>query len=95
MDLNAALLRDIAREPVGRVSRVLLDPDTLNAQWLQVSAGTGSSVLVPAATVSEYAPGELLAPYPAEVINAAVHPDGEALSERDAAHWRRHYGFPA
>lgn len=94
MDLSGALLRDIGREPVGRVRRVLLDPDTLRAQWLQVNAETGASVLVPAATASEYAPGELVVPYPTELIMTAVHPEDEALSERDAKRWREHYGFP-
>ena len=93
MDLKGSLVRDIARAPVGRVQDVLLDPDTLDARWLHVRLESGDAVLVPAVAASETAPGELLVPYPADVITAAVHAEGEVLSEADASRLLRHYGF--
>ena len=94
MELKGSLIRDIDRTRVGRVQDVLLSPDTLEARWLQVAVDTdGSIVLVPSAAVSESAPGELLVPYPADVIVGARHPRGQALTEDDARRLLGHYGF--
>ena len=94
MRLKGALLRDITRSPVGRVEDVLLHPDTKDAHWLQVRVeADGATILVPAASVSEFAPGELLAPYPADVLRAARHAPGRVLTESEAHSLRRHYGF--
>ena len=87
-------MRDMTRAPVGRVQDVLLSPDTLDARWLQVSVDAGgATVLVPAAAASEFAPGELLVPYPGDTIRSAVHAGGAALDETDALRMLRHYGF--
>jgi hypothetical protein len=90
------MLHDITRAPVGRVQDVLLAPDTLEARWLQVTLeATGHTVLVPAGSVSEFAPGELLAPYAGDTISSAVHDAGAALGETEAGRLRRHFGFDA
>lgn len=96
MDLVGALVRDVARAPIGRVHDVLVNSGTLDARWLQVALDVqGGSVLVPAGAASEFAPGELLVPYPAEVIATAVHAEGTALRDADASRLMRHYGFPS
>lgn len=94
MELKGSLVRDITRVSVGRVQDVLLDPDTLDARWLQVILDAdGRTVLVPAVAASECAPGELLVPYTGDSITSAVHAEGAALGESDALRLMRHYGF--
>ena len=94
MQLKGSLVRDVSRLSIGRVQDVLLDPDTLDARWLEVMVDAdGSIVLVPAAAATEFASGELLVPYDRATIASAAHAEGQALNGADAARLLAHYGF--
>lgn len=94
VQLLGAVMRDSSRADIGRVSAVLLEPETKDARWLEITLHADeSTVVVPASAASQVAPGELLVPYGGEHIAAAVHEAGGPVTAEQATRLREHYGF--
>ncbi len=79
---------------LGSVTALLVDPDSLDARWLDITLASGAHAVVPVDAASSDASGIVTIPYGEADLTSAPRLSGPVLTAATARALLTHYGFP-
>lgn len=93
-NLVGAAVVDPAGRALGTVTSLLVDPDSLDARWLDIALPSGAHAVVPVHAASADGNGLVTIPYVESDLTSAPHLSGSVLTASTASALLEHYGFP-